>query len=142
MKKAFTLVELIVIMGIISILASLTLVAINPARHFSQARDAQRKDGINQILNSVTQYMADNQGTVPVAITTTPTVVGSAAGQIDICSILVPLYIAGLPYDPQTGTYTSCTTYNTGYNISKSATNSRITVSAPAAENGAITMTR
>jgi prepilin-type N-terminal cleavage/methylation domain-containing protein len=141
-QKAFTLVELIVIMGIISILASVTLVAVNPPKHFSQARDTQRKNDINQLVNAVTQYMSNNNGTVPAAITTTPTVIGSGGGQIDLCTLLVSTYLPEMPFDPQSGNYSNCSSYNTNYSISKSASNSRITVSAPGAENGAITVTR
>jgi type IV pilus assembly protein PilA len=140
--KAFTLVELVVIMGIISILSSITLVAINPPRQYAQARDTQRKNDINQIVNAVLQYVSDNQGVVPTAITTTPTIMGSGSGQANICSLLVTAYLPEMPYDPQNGSYSNCASYNTNYNISKSATNNRITVSAPSAENGVVTVTR
>ncbi|MFH1218480.1 MAG: hypothetical protein V1679_01410 [Candidatus Peregrinibacteria bacterium] len=73
---------------------------------------------------------------MPTAITATATVVGSGTGQIDICTDLVPTYMAEMPFDPTaTGAaYTDCTTYDTGYQISKDATTSRVTVSAPGAE--------
>ncbi|MFA6992281.1 MAG: hypothetical protein WC269_03305 [Candidatus Gracilibacteria bacterium] len=87
------------------------------------------------MLDAVHQYAVDNRGTLPTGITATPTVVGSGTGQIDICSLLVPTYLAEMPFDPTaTGAaYTDCTTYNTGYQVSTD-TNSRVTVTAPSAE--------
>lgn len=133
-KSAFTLIELLVVIGILTILLSIVLIAINPARQFAQANNTQRSSDINAILNAVHQYMADNNGTYPTGITTTATNIGSGTGNIDICSDLVTTYIAEMPVDPQDGTYTSCSSYDTGYNISVSSTDSRITVSAPSAQ--------
>jgi type II secretory pathway pseudopilin PulG len=143
LTTGFTLVELIVILGIITILASITLVAINPARHFGQSRDAQRRNDVTQILNAVNHYMADNNGSYPTGITSTPTEV--ADDGIDICSDLVTTYIAEMPVDPTNGSWTDCSDYSTDYLISVSASDSRITVTANTediAADGTITVTR
>jgi len=132
-KKGFTLIEILVVIGMLTILFSIVLVAINPARQFSQANNTKRRSDIATILNAVHQYAADNKGALPAAITTTSTNIGNGSGNIDICSVLVTTYIAEMPVDP-TGTFTSCSSYDTKYNISKSATNNRVTVSASAAE--------
>ena len=135
-KKGFTLVEVLLVVVIIAILAAVVIVAINPARQISQANNTQRSSDVKTILDAVHEYAIDNSGTMPTGITATPTTVGSATGQIDICSDLVPTYIAEMPFDPTDadGAYTDCTSYDTGYNISQDATSSRITVAAPSAE--------
>lgn len=138
LQGGFTLIELLVVIGILAVLLAITLIAINPARQFSQANDTQRRSDVNAILNAVGQYMVDNNGDlsalgIPTG-TASAAIIGSGGGEVDICSDLVPTYIAQLPVDPQTGSYTDCTNYTTSYTISQSATDSRVTVSAPDAE--------
>ncbi len=134
-RKGFTLVEVLLVIVIIAILAGIVIVAINPARQISQANNTQRSSDIQSVLNAVHEYAIDNRGVLPTEITTTATVVGSGGTQIDICSYIVPTYIAEMPYDPTASgaDYTSCASYDTGYTIAKDA-NGRLTVAAPTAE--------
>ncbi|MFA5933455.1 MAG: type II secretion system protein [Microgenomates group bacterium] len=132
-STGFTLIELLVVIGILAVLLTITLVAINPSRQFSQSNNTQRQSNVNSILNAINQYAADNRGALPVGIGTTAATIKNTGGA-DICSSLVPTYIAQLPVDPLTGSYTDCTTYDTGYTVVKSATNNRVTVAAPSAE--------
>lgn len=135
-KKGFTLVEVLLVIVIIAILAAIVIVAINPGRQISQANNTQRSSDVKTILDAVHEYGIDNRGVYPTGITAVATVVGDDATEIDICSDLVPTYIAEMPYDPTAtgGAYTDCTTYNTGYTIAKDATSGRVTVAAPGAE--------
>ena len=55
-KKAFTLIELLIVIAILGILAAAILVAINPSKRIKQARDAQRKSDINVITNALIGY--------------------------------------------------------------------------------------
>ncbi|MDO8488167.1 MAG: type II secretion system protein [bacterium] len=147
LRKGFTLIELLVVIGVLAILLTIVLIAINPARQFSQSNNTKRASDVNAILNAVDQFAADNKGKLPTGITTTSQVIGSAAA--DICADLVTDYLAALPVDPLTGTGAAVTDcagvggYTTGYFIIKSATNNRVTVSAPDAElNQVISITR
>jgi len=62
--KAFTLIEILVVIGLIAVLASATIIAINPQRNFRQARDNERRSEANAILSAISQYLVDNQNTV------------------------------------------------------------------------------
>ena len=151
-KKGFTLIEILVVIGIIAILATIVIIAINPARQFAQARNTQRTSNLNSILNAIGQRIADNKGlfgaaagcVVPTAGTTYTIAIGSgtflapATAIIDE-SCLTPTYIPSqLPVDPSTGVWTSATVYNTQYNITVDAVG-RYTVCAPNAAEPAIT---
>ena len=145
-QQGFTLIELLVVIGILAILLAITLIAINPARQFAQANNTKRRSDVNAILNAVNQYMADKQGALPAGITSSSLSIKKTGGA-DICVALVPQYIAALPADPKTNegkSVTDCTSeYVTGYDIVQSATNNRVTVSAPGVElQDSISVTR
>ncbi len=59
-KKAFTLVEILVVIGIITILSALVITALNPAQLRKSARDTNRKKDVAIISNALEQYYADN----------------------------------------------------------------------------------
>ncbi len=151
-RRGFTLIELLVVIGILAVLLAITLIAINPARQFSQANDTKRASDVNAILNAIDQYAADNKGALPGTIPTTAAIIGSdvPGGQVDLCSALVTLYLAALPVDPLTNNGTPVSNcaqvggYNTNYTVMRSAQDNRITVAAPATEIAAqdISVTR
>jgi len=146
-NRGFTLIEILVVIGIIAILAAVVLIAINPARQFAQANDSQRSANLNAILNAVGQYVADNKGNFPPSIEggllvlTPAKSIGSEAGGIDLCKDLVPKYLPAFPTDPKSthdGTAieflsTNCGTYTSGYTIA-STTQNRIIVAAPSTQ--------
>lgn len=59
-RKAFTLVELLLVMGIIVILSGLVLAVINPERQRARIRDAERKKDLNVLSLALEQYYANN----------------------------------------------------------------------------------
>lgn len=134
--EGFTLIEILVVVGLIAILAAVTIIAINPAKNFADTRNAQRSADVTAILNAVTQYTSEeghavaDLGTVPLC-TATPAAVGTGAGAVDLGSTLVDEYIVAIPEDPSTGTAA-----DTGYEICQTA-GGRIQIDAPDAENSA-----
>ena len=139
-QSGFTLIEILVVIGIIAIIATVVLIAINPARQFAQARNSQRVSNVNAILNAIGQRIADNKGVFESgcaagAIPTSATVMKNSAGGYDIAPCLVPTYIAALPFDPSAAGahYTSNTDYDTLYDVTRDAVTGRITVNVPAA---------
>lgn len=143
--QGFTLLELLVVIGIIAILAGVVIVALNPGRQFAQARDAQRWSHVNTILNAIGQNMADNRGNwtctgAGALPTSTARQLGTGTGNYDIDPCIVPTYVSIMPLDPSTGNASS-----TGYTVSYDSTNRRVTISATAeisSSTNPITVTR
>ncbi len=145
-RNGFTLIEILVVIGIIAVLAAIVIIAINPARQFAQARNTQRQSNIEAILNAVGQRMADNKGIFQGSFggyncNSLPTVATAGANGADILdsagaasssasadlSCLTPTYISIFPTDPVTASGN-----DTGYTIVLDA-NGRVKVCAPAA---------
>jgi len=57
--KGYTLIELIVVIGVIGVLAGALVVLIDPATQLRRARDAQRKSDLSQIQSAIEIYRAD-----------------------------------------------------------------------------------
>jgi len=149
-KKGFTLIEILVVIGIIGILATVVLVAVNPSRQFKQARDSQRVANINTILNALGQNMADHEGNLfcDGAIRTLEAsgyTIRSGPGSFDIADCLAPDYIPKLPYDPnkEGAHYENEDDYDTGYML-RVGEDGRLTVVARSEidPNQEITVTR
>jgi prepilin-type N-terminal cleavage/methylation domain-containing protein len=138
-QHGFTLLEILLVVGLIAVLAGIVIFAINPSRQLADARDSQRKVDVNTILNAVYQYAIDNRGTMPF----------TGSGEIcktgaDSCSGLIDLgvltdsnrYLVAIPYDPS-----DPSANGTGYTITLHATG-RVTVTATYGENSEIAVTR
>lgn len=139
-KQGFTLLEMLLVVALIAILASIVILAINPGKQLAQARNAQRSTDVTTILNAVYQYSIEHNGDLPGSIP-----VGSGEyickEGIPLCGTLVNLsdltadqaYLTAMPQDPN-GT---CSASSNCYTIFQSA-NGRVTVSAPYAELDAV----
>lgn len=135
-KKGFTLIEVLVVIGIISILASVVIVAVNPARQFKQARDSQRTANVNAILNAIGQNIAEHKGTFyclgsSSSIPAEKLVMKIGGEGYNVAPCLVPDYLPSMPYDQSLSGayYSSLTEYNTGYSVVQDK-NGRVTISA------------
>ena len=149
LSSGFTLIETLLVMGILALLLSIAIVAINPARQFALANNTKRSSDVGSILNAIQQYMVDNLGNMPVGMPAGGAgtrVIASGAGNADLCSSLVSKYLAALPTDPSatnSAPIINCSSYNTGYVASVSASDNRITISAPNAQlSASIAVTR
>src|SRR3989338_5903442 len=146
-RRGFTLIEIVVSVGIVVALMVAVVIILNPTAQFAKGRNAQRRANLNMIIAAIGQNKFDNKGTFSCASGAIPTSTATrmASSSYNIGPCLVPTYLPSLPYDPSTSTakWVSVTNYDTGYTIVQSATTSRVTVSAPAAELGeTITYTR
>ncbi len=157
-KGGFTLLEILLVVGIISILAGIVILAINPTKQLGDTRNAQRRSDVLTILNAVYQYSIDNSGVLPTTIpevSTSCAVDGLATAGAQICqddgtcTSLVDLetdlitasstYLTAIPRDPFVAVDAGG---GGGYGIVEEASG-RITVCAPLAENEAtISVTR
>ncbi|MFA6994679.1 MAG: type II secretion system protein, partial [Candidatus Paceibacterota bacterium] len=55
--KSFTLIELLIVIGILAVLVAAIVITLNPAQLLAQARDSKRQQdlsALNQALNTIT----------------------------------------------------------------------------------------
>lgn len=115
--KGFTLIEILLVIGIIAVLATVVIVALDPAKRFKDARDSRRFSDMQSILSAVQQYIVDNKGVLPAGVDTYERQIGTENSGCElaygICSANLPYcidlstplarYLKALPYDPATG---------------------------------------
>jgi len=58
-EKSFTLIELLIVIGILAILATVVIIVLNPAEFLKQARDSRRMDELQTINKAIGQYLAE-----------------------------------------------------------------------------------
>lgn len=67
-KQGFTLIELLIVIAIISIIAAIVFVALDPLTRFRDSRDAKRWADITAVLSAVKIDQVDNGGSYLPAI--------------------------------------------------------------------------
>ena len=153
--SGFTLIEILVVIGMLAILSTVVLVAVNPLRQFAQARNSQRQSNVAAVLNAATERIADNGGmwiSSSTQLTDACKVSLPATAQImskiglDVRPCLVSSYLPELPFDPSKGSNT-CTTsgcsgagenYDLEYTIAQDPSTNRVTVCAPYSAESAL----
>jgi len=143
-KAGFTLIEILIVIGILAILSAIVVIAINPAKQFAQARNAERTANVNAILNAIGQRIADNKGIfegeftidsndytcgiLPGSATEiTSTNASNTTTETGDLGCLAPTYISTLPVEPAGSSADQYTVL-----ISSSG---RVTICAPEAQD-------
>ena len=146
----FTLLEILLVVGIIALLAGIVIVAINPAKQLATVRNTERRSDIKQINDALVQYYIDNfrypEGVDTLKEICDTEALASSSVPSGLCtnlvnlSDLVPTYLTAIPKDPQ-GPVTAllpvanAATNGTGYDVMKTASGN-IGVVAERAELG------
>jgi prepilin-type N-terminal cleavage/methylation domain-containing protein len=142
-SNGFTLLEILLVVGIIAILAGIVIIAINPSKQLATVRNTERKSDIRQIESAITQYYIDNSR-YPDSLTgdlteicdtgayASSSIIADCTDLINL-SELVPVYLTAIPKDPS-----ATTTDHAGYQIV--LTNNKIGLFAPAELGQTITI--
>jgi len=160
-NKAFTLIELLIVIAVMAILTTVVFVALNPLERFQDSRNSRRWSDINAIIGAIKLYQVDNGGALPGELSDEnflPDVYyeitegaglgdGSCASadkciapnvEIEDCIDLEPLVTSGklpkMPFDPNDANSTS--EIITGYYVIMSGSNGALTIGSCYEEKG------
>lgn len=114
-SRGFTLVELLIVVGVLTVLVGSVLVVLNPDALRSRSRDAKRIADLKNIQASLELYITDNNAyptSGPAGVSCAKSVweniskgpVGSDTGSSCIFKALVPAYTKNLEVDPLSST--------------------------------------
>lgn len=68
MKNGYTLVELLIVIAIVGVLASIVTITLNPLQQLGKANDAKRKQDLGEVQRGLELYYQDNER-YPAALT-------------------------------------------------------------------------
>lgn len=103
-NRGFTLIELLVVIAILGILATLVVLAINPAETQRRGRDASRLSDLATVRKAIDLAIADGKtlsGTVAVPYTGTSAGSRDASLATNYVGMNVSKYLSVLPIDPR-----------------------------------------
>ena len=139
--QGFTVIEILLVVGIIAVLAAIVIFALNPSKQIADTYNGQRRSDARTISTAVSLYYID-QSQLPAIIPNVSTEIcregaASCSGFVDLSALtLNQKYLIAIPTDPKANNPNG-----SGYFIIKDSTTGRIFVNAPLAENGAIIST-
>ena len=100
-KKGFTLLELLIVIAILAILASVTFVALNPAELLKKSRDTQRLADLASVKTAINYYIANTSSpTLGTALD------GTGTGCVDNGTDYTFSHITAAYYTGTTSAYT------------------------------------
>lgn len=111
LKKAFTLIELLIVIAIIGILAAFMFTNLQGSRE--RARDARRKGDLNAIQSSLRLYYNDHQS-FPLSTSPSYNITGASWGSSFLDSANGTTYMGSVPEDPNTNTGAKYKYYSNG----------------------------
>lgn len=103
-NKGFTLIELLVVIAILGILATLVVLAINPAEAQRKGRDATRLSDLATVRKAIDLAIADGKtlpGTVATPFTGVSTGTRDASSANNYVGLDISKYLSVLPIDPR-----------------------------------------
>lgn len=135
-NKGFTLLELLVVIGIITTLSSLVVIRMNEAAN--NTMDVKRKADIQLLTNAIISYSSEHYNSKPISTGCTIGAGGDCSAEIN--ESLAP-YLSSMPTDPESGTYyiyesngSDCAisaVLSNGETYEYSCTDNQISVNAP-----------
>ena len=166
-RDGFTLIEILVVIAILSIIAVVVFVALNPTQRFADARDSRRVNDVSNLLTAIHECIVDSDGDVSACtggITAGQTYlvafdpdgagvgVPPVTGCDDVCTgvtddnncvamdtaTTLETYLKTLPVDPQG---TRAASGHTEYTVNIDA-NNLVTIDACNAEGAAVSASR
>lgn len=106
-QKAFTLIELLIVVGVLAILATTTILILKPTTLFAEARDGKRRSDLKSMQVALGLYVATHSGfpsTGGAWWGACPTYGGhDRSGANGYIPNLAPEYMTVLPTDPKVG---------------------------------------
>jgi prepilin-type N-terminal cleavage/methylation domain-containing protein len=96
-KRAFTLIELLIVIMIVGILSGFIFVSMNSA--ITASKDAKRKADLSAIAKAISMYSAQNGGALPSTGTSCDVCNGCAGACANLYTNIAP-YLTSVPTDP------------------------------------------